>query len=299
MPVSTPTAAVRSAEVHTLRAASSMAIAALVDGPLRAATVVAATREMVAMSVHAVEPGLVCLTSRSAARLPCAMVLPGPVPAADTGAPATVGNGRVTLPGIVVGASRWWAVRLPRVAESRVALARSATCAAPVLGPEVLDAAAALAGALHSRALRLDEAVRGLLGLGPGLTPQGDDVLAGALVALRAVHRPAADRLAAEITRARPFERTTAVSAGLLAYAAHGRCVPELSAFLDALGAPGTDLLGARRQLLTIGHTSGAGLCAGVLGALAGPASLAAGAVPAPRRPVTGSVTVTTSRSQS
>jgi hypothetical protein len=252
-----------------------MATAALLSGPVRPATVVASTREMVAVHVHDADPGLICLTSRSATRLPCAMVVPGPVPQVADGAPATVGSGWVMAPGVAVGVARWWAVRLPIVADGPAGRNRATRCAPPAREPEVLEAAAALSCALHSHALRLDEAVRALLGLGPGLTPQGDDVLVGALVALRAVHARAADRLGLEIERARPFDRTTAVSAGLLAYAAHSRCVPELTAFLGALGDPGAQLSVARRALLNVGHTSGAGLCAGVLCALAGPGSLA------------------------
>src|SRR5262249_42586767 len=62
----------------------------------------------------------------------------------------------------------------------------------------------------------------GLLGLGPGLTPSGDDVLCGVLVALHALGEPRAagklgDAIAAETRRA-----TTPLSGAFLAAAAQG-----------------------------------------------------------------------------
>ncbi|MFC7583476.1 DUF2877 domain-containing protein [Nonomuraea antimicrobica] len=109
-----------------------------------------------------------------------------------------------------------------------------------------------------------------LVGLGPGLTPSGDDVLAGLLVALRHLGAAAgtrravwlADWLAATVTYdART--RTTPISATLLHCAAKGEASPEVIAVLR--GVAGRQALEpALRRLHRLGHTSGADLAQGV-----------------------------------
>ncbi|MEU0565669.1 DUF2877 domain-containing protein [Nonomuraea sp. NPDC005983] len=109
-----------------------------------------------------------------------------------------------------------------------------------------------------------------LVGLGPGLTPSGDDVLAGLLVTLRQLGRAAgtgravwlADWLAAAVTYdART--RTTAISATLLHCAARGEASPEVIAVLRGLTG-GQALEPALRRLHRLGHTSGADLAQGI-----------------------------------
>ncbi len=106
----------------------------------------------------------------------------------------------------------------------------------------------------------------GLLGLGPGLTPAGDDVLAGALVTLVAAADPRAVALRAGVRAAAP-QRTTAVSAALLRHAGRGECGPELADLLRAL-AGAADPVVALGRLCAVGHSSGAALAWGVLLAL-------------------------------
>jgi hypothetical protein len=102
-----------------------------------------------------------------------------------------------------------------------------------------------------------------LLGSGPGLTPSGDDVLAGLLVAAHAVADPRLATWQAQ-TRAALRERTTtAVSRGLLTHALDGWATPELAGFVTAACAG--DLTAALPTLLAVGHTSGAALAAGAL----------------------------------
>jgi hypothetical protein len=130
-------------------------------------------------------------------------------------------------------------------------------------------------------------AVARLLGRGPGLTPTGDDVLAGALVCLNALGAPAATVLGQAVLAAAP-SATTTVSAALLRHAARGECVPQLADLLDAVGADsvravggagphgrvgGTDpaagaLPRTTGALLAVGNCSGAGLLHGVIVAL-------------------------------
>jgi hypothetical protein len=104
--------------------------------------------------------------------------------------------------------------------------------------------------------------VEHLVGRGDGLTPFGDDVLCGWLVAHRAagVATPAVD---AAVRRALP--RTTTLSATLLECALAGEAADPALAYLRALGSPeAAGAQAARAALLTLGHSSGAGLALGI-----------------------------------
>jgi hypothetical protein len=106
-----------------------------------------------------------------------------------------------------------------------------------------------------------------LLGLGPGLTPSGDDLLGGVLIALHALgNRRAADALRRHIEPAYG-ERTSVISAAHLACAGHGEGHASLHALLAAVNdADGQ--AAAFDGLDRIGHCSGWDAAAGVLLAL-------------------------------
>ena len=110
---------------------------------------------------------------------------------------------------------------------------------------------------LPHRRIDADAAVR-LIGRGPGLTPLGDDLLAGWLVLHRAagVGTPEVD----EVVRTHAH-RTTLLSATLLDCAAHGEVLPEYAAWVRALGTPDASRRAA--ALSAVGATSGAGLLHG------------------------------------
>lgn len=74
---------------------------------------------------------------------------------------------------------------------------------------------------------------RGLIGLGPGLTPSGDDVLVGIEAALHALDRPTAGFLAGAIHDV--DDRTTAIAATLLRHAAAGEFAERIHALMAAL----------------------------------------------------------------
>ncbi|MDP6772866.1 MAG: DUF2877 domain-containing protein [Rhodospirillales bacterium] len=110
----------------------------------------------------------------------------------------------------------------------------------------------------------------GLIGLGPGLTPSGDDFVGGAMIALRTFDQSgAADRLAAW---ALPLARaqTGAISYAHLACAAQGEGAAALHEALAALGTPGAPGLAAHLDAIdAIGHTSGWDALAGAVAAVA------------------------------
>ncbi len=112
--------------------------------------------------------------------------------------------------------------------------------------------------------------VAGLIGLGPGLTPSGDDFVGGAMIALRTFGQGgAADRLAGW---ALPLARTQtgAISYAHLACAAQGEGAAALHETLAGLGTPGAPGLDAHLGAINaIGHTSGWDALAGAVAAVA------------------------------
>ena len=112
-------------------------------------------------------------------------------------------------------------------------------------------------------------AARGLLGRGPGLTPEGDDLVA-AVAGTLAVLGPAAgwDRpvlagfLAALVEPAR--ERTTALSATLLELAAQGRLAEPAGRLLDLSPHGEAAWPAALARLERLGHGSGRAYAAGI-----------------------------------
>jgi Protein of unknown function (DUF2877) len=105
-----------------------------------------------------------------------------------------------------------------------------------------------------------------LIGLGPGLTPSGDDFLGGLLVALALVGRRALrDRLWQALGSA-IAERTTDISRAHLAAAAEGLAGAQLHGALNAiLRGAGADVEAACAALGRVGHTSGWDALAGAL----------------------------------
>ena len=113
------------------------------------------------------------------------------------------------------------------------------------------------------------DGIVGLLGLGPGLTPSGDDVLSGALIGLHAV---GAEALAAQMAGALLPEApnaTTPLSCAFLEAAATGEGGEALHGFIGAVVTGQRDRLDAVVDSLgRIGHTSGWDALAGAYLAL-------------------------------
>jgi len=108
-----------------------------------------------------------------------------------------------------------------------------------------------------------DEAAATLAGRGAGLTPAGDDVLAGLLLVARMRAGPAAE---ARLVAIAGTCRTHDISRAFLAQAARGRSLAAVHDLLDA-GADGDEDAArrARARLARVGHTSGLDLAYGVL----------------------------------
>lgn len=108
---------------------------------------------------------------------------------------------------------------------------------------------------------RLAAAVREIAGCGHGLTPAGDDFIAGALIASRLLNPQ--KRVAAEIARA---ARTgNALSAHFIELAADGRAPEDVKDLARTLAAGTPAQVGrAARRVFRHGATSGADLCTGL-----------------------------------
>lgn len=108
-------------------------------------------------------------------------------------------------------------------------------------------------------------ALAGLIGLGPGLTPSGDDLIGGALIALAALgHTEGRDAL---WEHCRPLvEHTNDISRAHLEAAARGYGAAALHAAIHAaMGGEVAQLRHAVNALTAVGHSSGLDAFAGSL----------------------------------
>ena len=251
--------------MRTLPGAAATAVRDLVTAPGRPGRVVGVhpTCVYVVTGTHGdAADTVVALETADALGLPCSVRLGvdrSARPFADVrlGDPALVGAGRVVAGSLTVTVVRWWEPRRPRhlhlpgrpegqVDERRVNVLT-----------RLLEA--------HPAPVPGDASVGDLLGLGPGLTPAGDDVLAGLLVALHShddLRRPLADEIG-RLARS----RTTALSAALLRHAAAGLALPAVVNVADALAGHGSDddLVDAVARLVAVGSSSGTALAHGLL----------------------------------
>jgi len=122
--------------------------------------------------------------------------------------------------------------------------------------------------ALHALALRSPRApfagehLDRLLGLGPGLTPESDDLIVGAALAQRAVGVVVDDALGVDALERRVRRATTALSGTWLRAAAEGRAVEPLRALLA--GVPGSESWEIEvKRLLAVGSSTGRSMLTG------------------------------------
>jgi len=263
----------------------------LLLGPRQPARVVAAFPQVSYLEPVDAPASVVAVGTRAATLLPITLVLVadedgGGVPQVEAGAAATVGGGGLSVGPLYVRAARWW--RPPPPARVRAgALRDGGDClerlldGVPPPAPALSSGLAALRGACAT----YDGAAAGLagrllVGLGPGLTPAGDDVLTGLLVAL---HRLCAGLPPHELVAGEPVAgelatlraaltavaveaagHTTSLSATLLGCAARGAAAGPVLEVADALAGRG-GVEPAARRLLAVGHSSGRDLATGLL----------------------------------
>ena len=185
------------------------------------------------------------------------------------GAPAVVGPGSLEFGSLGVDLVRWWNPRpaLPLTTSEELGVAIGGL---PHSVPGVDSGG--LRSALDATSPEdLIDASVALLGRGPGLTPEGDDVLAGALAAIRTLgtalgSRPALAMLdeaeGALVDAAN--RRTTTFSAALIRCAMRGEVAAPAGGLLRALAGRG-DVDPNHRDLQRVGHTSGPALAAGIV----------------------------------
>lgn len=199
------------------------------------------------------------IAARGAVQVPAAISTALPVlPEVAVGTPAEVRDGTLYVAGLAVSVDRLVPTALPRLKPT--ATLGTLPDLTAVLDQLPLRALLALAA---GDAVAVPE----LLGRGDGLTPVGDDVIAGWLVTTRAL----AGDIGPVARAVREHQhRTTTLSATLLADAAEGETIPEFRALLLALAAAG-DIATAVTRLVAVGHTSGAGMLLGADLALPNP----------------------------
>jgi hypothetical protein len=292
--------------------AASLGVRNLIDGPRRPAQVMAAFASAVYLELGTAgpEPRVLALVTPSAFRLPNAVVVTphqarpahGPAAAASVdcttwaaaGGDACIGEGFVQAGRFRVPVRRWWDPSpvlgpLSRARLEQGCVALESVCASSPRRPGLAGhpAPAALAAACAAGDLAgAVEAAESMIGLGPGLTPSGDDVLTGLLLALRLLGGAIrggtravwlADWLSAAVTY-EAGSRTTSLSATLLHCAARGQAAAEVATVLRAFAGQ-EPAAPAVTRLLAAGKTSGAdlawGLAAGCRAALALPSDTA------------------------
>lgn len=187
---------------------------------------------------------------------PGAIYLPNSVVTAELPPPgqALVGDGAFRSRDTRWLPRRWWSPPRPR----------------DLVRPDDLGALNAVTERMRFPGVRLPrpsydglDATR-LVGAGPGLTPAGDDVLAGALVTAHATGDPRLAEWRRATRSALSARSTTAVSWAMLHHAMDGYATSELAGFLVAL-CQDQDLDRPLSRLLAVGHTSGAALLTGIV----------------------------------
>lgn len=257
---------------HRIPAAAPAWVRATVRGADRPARVVHRGSDAVYLDADGSCLGVL---SAAAIAVPCGARtslprLPQDVTTADH---ARLGEGRIRLGRSDVVIARTVDAAVPRLP------ARRLLAAAQLLNAAALDRVGHVRAELPAEDLDAlatghPRAVSALLGRGSGLTPVGDDVLAGWLATMHAGNEPADAPVARENAVAAAVAReahatTTLLSATLLDCARRGDVIPQFRTMLLSLA---DDRAGnvdeSVEALLRVGHTSGAGMALGTLLAL-------------------------------
>lgn len=259
---------------------AGVSLAEVLTGPFRGGRVLGAFRDAVYIAPD--EARVLALETVDGVGLPNALRLQQHVrgvhlETVPVGADVVVGGGLVRVGDLAVAVDRW-VDHTYRPAGVDVVLLRarleqveSALAVLEPLPTELASRITVLGDAIADGSVAaLVAAGRGLLGFGPGLTPSGDDVLCGLLgggrtvaAAVGSVHVDASLRGAGVELASLGAERTTAVSAALLAHAARAEIARPARGLLRALLGR-TPVGPALAGLLAVGHSSGRDLAVGL-----------------------------------
>lgn len=187
---------------------------------------------------------------------------------------------------VPVAESRLWRPRPLRARGNRTALAANldSLCRAVMrraaragLGGAIVGAASPLLDHARPASQAIDAwlaqprapippRARALIGLGPGLTPSGDDFLAGLMIGLRATGNRSAAAALWDWLEPQAAKLTSAISRAHLAAAAHGEAHEALHACVEALFGANAPRWGVHlARLDAVGHCSGRDGLAGVV----------------------------------
>lgn len=274
----------------SLPGSAGTSTAALLSGPSRSGRVLSSGRYAAYISISGLPGVALALCAADAVRMPFGIRLG--TPAANSplarlrpGDPVTAGRRVISAGALRVTVARWWATRpvIGQVTDADLAAwtvalrwARDEHGGAPGLGDDNAEVARLTAALARRDGPQAVAAAGHLIGLGPGSTPSGDDVVGSALAAMcvLAPSHPAAaalwlecgQPLAAAVT-ACAEAATTPVSSALLRCAARGEPTGEVADLLRSVagahGDQGPSRLTAVRLLL-VGHTSGADCLQGI-----------------------------------
>ncbi len=250
--------------VMTVPAAAASAVHPLVAGPMVTGAVLGSFSQAVIVGLDSAGgPLALSLLGPMATRVPNGVLLGG-LPDLGRHRPGdrvTVGGGSIQIGRLQISVVRRWNSQVVKVAPAAAGVELLRSAAAGSVRGVPLTAVGHLERSLLAG--DAETAVRALVGLGTGLTPGGDDVLAGLMVGLHAIGRPElADAIAGSALH-RVLDRTTVLSADLLRLAAAGHACVEAISVLRAVHT-GRQVPAAVHRLLSIGHTSGADLATGL-----------------------------------
>lgn len=247
-------------------ALASLALKALLTAPLRIGSVLGATRQVVWC---ALDEEVVVISDRDSVWLPNAVVVPRRPAQLTPGQPVWIGSGSVAAQDVGWSVVRWWDPGVRLFETDAASVVRSLEGLEARWRPAALSG---LAAALDSGdpKLVLGQALT-MLGAGPGLTPEGDDRLVGAVASFRYVTASLgfADRAQVLDEVEGPLEhaartRTTSLSVSLLHHALAGDVAGPVGDLLRALTGRG-DLDVALDACVAIGNSSGPALVDGIL----------------------------------
>lgn len=212
--------------------------------------------------------GLVALVAPDVRPGPLYLALEGSPPRVEPGTPVVASGEAVRIGDVQIDTreARVWTGPLPSPGALSAGTRLAVEAAGRVASDSALVAAPFRERAGRARALldggRLEEAGELLSGLGPGLTPSGDDALGGVLFALRVALGAPIESRSIEVARS---AETNELSRAFLTWAARGQALAPAHDLVWAAAAGGAaDAASACRAMGEVGETSGADFLLGL-----------------------------------